>query len=74
MLQYEKVIEALHNIDNGDEVIDQLEDAMKNYCGMYDMCEGYKHAIEMTIRDQYENHSEDQDGMDLLELYQRLTK
>lgn len=68
MQQINLVQKALDNIDNDDENLELLEQAMEFYCSTYDKCEGYKHAIMMTVRDQYENHTNEQNDEDLHEL------
>lgn len=68
MQQIELVEKALNNIDNDDENIETLSKAMNYYCSNYDICEGYKHAIMMTVRDEYENHANEQNNEDLHKL------
>ena len=58
----------LNDIDNDESNLNMLERAMRLYCSPYDMCEGYKQAIRLTLHDQYTNHSEDQEENDLDEL------
>lgn len=68
MQQIKLVEKALDNIENDDDNLELLEQAMEFYCSNYDKCEGYKHAIMMTVRDQYENHANEQNDEDLHEL------
>ena len=71
--EIELVQKYLDEIDNDDENMLLLENAMMNYCSNYDICQGYKEAIMLTVRDQYENHENEQDGQDLHELLNHLT-
>lgn len=64
----------LDEMENDDTTILQLEKAMHYFCGMYDMCEGYKHALRLTINDQYKNHAHEQDADDMEKLKAILTK
>lgn len=70
----EKVYNTISETDNDDENAVRLEKAMNYYCGMWDMCEGFKHALICTLDDQYENHPEDQEDKDLQKLLDILTK
>mgnify|MGYP001616137008 FL=1 len=45
-----------------------LEKVMDYYCSMWDIREGMKYAIAMTLRDQYENHPEDQEDGEIEKL------
>jgi len=65
MTTREDIQNMLSEMENGDEYIDRLERAMEFYCGAYDKCEGYKHAIMMTLDDQYNNHESEADPADL---------
>ena len=73
MKQIELVQKALDNIDNEDENIEKLEKAMNYYCCNYDICQGFKEAIMLTVRDQYGNHANEQDDNDLHELLKILS-
>lgn len=66
--QVQDIIEILDNTDNDDENIEALEKAMEFFCGNYDICEGFKHAIRMTIEDQFNNHQDEIDTADLVKL------
>ena len=70
---YEDVLHLLDDIESEDETIDMLQKAMEYFCGNYDICEGYKYALRMTIRDQYENHADEQDPSDMDKLYKILS-
>lgn len=56
----EYLVTEIHNtlsdISNEDETIDSLEEAMEYFCSTWDKCEGYKHAIQLTLDDQNDNH------------------
>ncbi len=41
---------------------------MNYFCSNWDICEGYKHAILLTLEDQYNNHKEDLTESELAEL------
>lgn len=62
------VLKLLDDMENDDENIDTLQKAAEFYCGNYDLCEGYKHALRMTIHDQYTNHPDEQDPQDLAKI------
>lgn len=47
---------------------------MKYFCGTWDKCEGYKHAILLTLNEQWENHKEDLTEAELQKLLDILTK
>lgn len=66
--------DLLDNIDNDDDNLQLLEDAMEYWCSTHDKCEGYKHAIRLCTEDQYSNHESEQSGADLLKLIKLLTK
>ena len=70
----EQVYEALRNIENEDETIDKLQEAMDYYCSTWDKCVGFKKAIFTTLEDQYNNHAGEQDDGDLDKLLEILTK
>ena len=71
---YEEVYKHIEDTESEDETIDMLKEAMEHYCGNYDICEGYKHALRMTLDDQYQNHNDEQSPDDLVELNKILTK
>ena len=74
MIKQIKLVEkALDNIDNDDMNIELLEKAMNQYCSNWDIIEGYKYAIMMTVCDQYENHGNEQNDEDLHELLKMLS-
>jgi len=62
----EEILQKIDNIDNDDENIELLKEAMEYYCSNYDICEGYKHALRICINDQYDNHQLEQDPEDLV--------
>jgi len=68
MTNLNKIYKLLDDMENDDNTIDQLEKAMDFYCGNYDICEGFKHAIRQTLDDQYQNHASEQDPKDLVKL------
>ncbi len=74
----DELIQDINNIlsetDNGDETIGSLEEAMNFFCSIWDKCEGFKHAIQLTLDDQADNHHEDLTLEDLQTLRDKLTK
>lgn len=62
-----KIIEKLKDFDD-DNDNNTLQKAMTYYCSMWDEREGMKHAITLTLNDQYNNHADEQDGYDLKKL------
>jgi len=72
-MNYKTLLQHIDEIENEDETIDMLQKAAELYCGNYDLCEGYKHALRMTLKDQYENHADEQASDDLDELTKILT-
>ncbi len=66
---YTDIIDALDDMDD-DSDTPKLEAAMNYFCSAWDIREGMKHAIAMTLRDQYENHPEDQESGDLEKLWE----
>lgn len=56
-----KIIEQIEDIPNEDENIESLEKAMVFYCSNFDICEGFKHSLILSLTDQYTNHSEDEE-------------
>lgn len=73
-MDYKQIIATLLDMENDDENIERLQEAMEYFCGTWDKCGGYKHALILTLQDQYENHPEDQDPQDLIKLKEILTK
>lgn len=69
-----EVYNTLSDIDNDDEVLDTLEEAMEYFCSTWDKCEGYKHAITLTLDDQNDNHFSELEADDLKKLLAILTK
>jgi len=59
MKEVRNIIEALEQGFDDDSDNDILEQAMNHYCSMWDIREGMKYAIIMTLKDQYENHAGD---------------
>lgn len=63
---------VLDNIENNDDNIKALRNAAECYCSIYDLCEGYKHAIRLCLDDQYNNHvndvDQDEDTRELIKL------
>ena len=70
-LDYKDIIARMEVMDDDDDTA-VLEKTMNYYCSMWDIREGYKYAIRMTLRDQYENHASEQDPDDLEKLMQIL--
>jgi hypothetical protein len=66
--EIKQLIETIENIESDDNTIDMLKDAAEYYCGNFDICEGYKHAIIMALEDQYQNHAREQESDDTVEL------
>lgn len=64
----------LSEMENEDETIGNLEEAMEYFCGTWDKCEGYKEAIRITLQDQSENHIGDLEIADLQTLKAKLIK
>ena len=62
------IIETIESMDNSDENLRLLENATEYYCSMWEKCEGYKKALIMTLLDQYENHSDEQDPSSISQL------
>lgn len=67
-----KIITMMEDMNDDDDT-GILEKAMDYYCSMWDVREGMKHAITLTLNDQYDNHSEEQDGEDLQKLFALLS-
>lgn len=59
-MNYEDIIKLTEDM-NDDEDTSRLEKAMEYFCGMWDIREGFKHAIKLSLEDQYQNHPEDQE-------------
>jgi len=66
--EIEDLLEAIDDIENGDDNIAMLEKGIEYFCGNYDICEGFKHALRKTIEDQYTNHADEQSPDDIIEL------
>ena len=64
----EEIENILSEMENEDETLPLLEKAANYFCGTWDLCEGYKHALLETLQDQYDNHPEEQDPNDLNKL------
>jgi hypothetical protein len=65
MTTYEQILKKIEDIPSEDETMDMLQKAMEHYCSNYDICEGYKYALKMTLNDQYQNHAGEQESNDL---------
>lgn len=63
-----EIRQLIEDIPNEDENLESLENAMNYWCGTYDICEGFKYAINLCLDDQYNNHAEEQELADLLTL------
>jgi len=74
----QELIDEIHNIlsetESDDENIGRLEKAMEYFSGNYDICEGYKYAIELTLNDQVDHHFDELEVEDLVKLKAILTK
>jgi hypothetical protein len=74
----QELADTIHNticdMDNEDENIERLEKAMQFFCGTWDKCEGFKHALHLTLDDQTSNHLSEQDVTDYVKLLEILTK
>ena len=66
--QLERIYKILEDWDNDDETLGRLEKAMEFWCSNWDIAEGMKHAIRLTLNDQYQNHESEQDPKDLAKL------
>lgn len=71
---FKEVYNTVQETENEDENIERLEKAMEYFCGTWDKCEGYKHAILLTLDDQWQNHREDLTEEELQKLLDILTK
>jgi len=71
---YKEIFNTITETENEDENLARLENAMEYFCGTWDKCEGYKHAILLTLNDQWENHKEDLTEAELQKLLDILTK
>ena len=67
-MNYKKLIQEIEEMENDDENLPRLEKAAESYCGNYELCSGFKHALINELTDQYENHPEDQLPEDLPKL------
>lgn len=65
---YRLIHRTINDISNDDENIGQLEKAMEFFCSNWDICEGMKHAIKLSLDDQYYNHFEELEINDLKRL------
>lgn len=69
MKKVKELVTELHNIlselENDDDTLEQLEKATNFFCSTWDKCEGYKHALHLTLVDQVDNHIEDLTAKDL---------
>ena len=65
----DEYIKEIHNtlseLENDDDILENLENAMEYFCSTWDKCEGYKHAIRETLDDQANNHIQELDENDL---------
>ena len=71
---YSEIDDVLSSIENDDEVLEILEEAMNFFCSTWDICEGYKTAIRETMDDQINNHLEEQEEKDWKKLLEILKK
>lgn len=68
------VYDILDNVENDDNVLPILEASAEFYCSTHDLCEGYKRALKLCLEDQYENHADEVDIIDLIKLNNILSK
>lgn len=61
------IFKMLEDMDD-DKDNESLEKAMNYFCSMWDIREGMKYAIKMTINDQYNNHEDEQEPQDLKDM------
>jgi len=61
----EDIEKLLEDIENDDENLPRLEKAMNFFCSNWDICEGFKEALRITLQDQYDNHPDEQNPADL---------
>ena len=54
-----KIYKLIQSMESDDETLPILEKAMNYFCSNYDICEGFKKAILLTLDDQTQNHIED---------------
>ena len=66
-LSYNDIITALADMQDDDDN-DPLKEAMDYYCSLWDIREGYKHALTLTLREEYENHPDEQYPNNLITL------
>lgn len=72
-MHYKDIIKYMEDMeDDSDNEI--LLNLMNEYCSLWDIREGYKYAIAITLRDQYENHADDQEEGELEKIMDKLTK
>lgn len=57
----EQIYKLLEDMENVDENLPILENAVNFWCSSFDICEGYKHALRLCLEDQYKNHAGEQD-------------
>ena len=67
-----EIIQQLDLIYSADNVT-LLSELANDFCSGYDMGEGYKYALTMTINDQLDNHIEDISIQELEELLAKLS-
>lgn len=64
----DEIRNRLGELENSDELLPVLEEAMNYFCSNWDICEGFKHSICETLDDQVNNHIMEQDPKDFREL------
>jgi|19_taG_2_1085344.scaffolds.fasta_scaffold97164_2 hypothetical protein len=64
----DEIHNTLSEMENSDESMKVLEKAMNYFCGTWDICEGFKHAIMETVDDQVNNHGNEQQQSDFKRL------
>ena len=70
----EEIEKTLDDWDNDDETMEKLEKAMEYFCSNWDIAEGFKHAILLTIHDQVNHHLDEQNPEEFQELLNLLKK
>lgn len=69
--EVENFLEALDSLDD-DSDNEKLEQTANYYCSLWDIREGYKHALRLTIEDQWQNHANEQNPKDIVTLKNKL--
>ena len=70
----DEIEDMLMETQNDDLRLLILQNIAEHFCGTWDLCEGYKHAIMETVDDQVNNHGNEQAIEDFEELLEKITK